>query len=130
MLSLVVGFIVIAMGIKAMTPAGIPLTRKKRLHGFWAKVAGGFCLLLGPLMLVDGAWSLIRFGAQVAQVAGGPKQPAGVAQAAPQVDLHNWVRRRTDYTAPHGDFAILFPSAPTETNKRLTPTEGIKEDYS
>jgi hypothetical protein len=129
-LSLVIGFIAIGMGVKAMTPAGIPLTRQKQLHGFWAKVAGGFCLLVGLLMLADGAWSLVRVGRQVADLAGVANPPAGAVQAGPSVDLLNAARRRPAFTAQHGDFAILFPSTPTEIDKRPTATDEIAEQYA
>jgi hypothetical protein len=53
-----VGLAAILLGLKGFTPAGLPLTSKKRLTGTTAKVLGALCLLIGLAFIADGVYSL------------------------------------------------------------------------
>jgi len=130
MLSLVLAFVVIGMGIKAMTPAGIPLTRQKQLHGTWAKVAGGFCLLLGVLFLADGVWSIARVTKQVAGMATNqPLSPPAQKQTI-SIDIPPAKSQWNLYTTPHGNITMLFPGIPTEVNKGAIEEAGVVQAYT
>jgi hypothetical protein len=58
MFGIVIGIAAILLGLKGFTPAGLPLTSKKRLTGTTAKVLGAICLLVGLAFIADGAYSV------------------------------------------------------------------------
>ena len=58
MIGIVLGIAAILLGLKGFTPAGLPLTKKKRLTGTTAKILGALCLLLGLALLADGLYSV------------------------------------------------------------------------
>lgn len=60
MLGIILGVMTIALGFKAFTPQGLPLTKKKSLAGSTAKVIGVICILLGLMLIVDGVFSTKR----------------------------------------------------------------------
>ncbi len=60
MLGLILGIAAIALGAKAFTPAGIPLTREKNLTGTTAKVVGTVCVLFGGTVVLSGLFSMLR----------------------------------------------------------------------
>ena len=55
MIGIILGVFTILLGAKAFTPQGLPLTSTKHLTGTTAKVIGVVCILLGTLMIVEGA---------------------------------------------------------------------------
>lgn len=120
MVALVLGIVVIALGIKGLSAAGIPLTRQKQLTGHWAKVAGVCCILFGILLLADGAWSLVSLSKQFAKTPA-PQTPA-VKTAT--LDPDRWTR----FNAGYGNFSILMPGLPkgidTGKDARFGKTEG------
>ena len=67
MLGLIVGAPAIGLGVKAFTPGGLPLSRKKNLTGTGAKVTGVICILVGLLFFAEG----IRGTLAVAGILGG-----------------------------------------------------------
>ncbi len=60
MLGLILGVAAIALGAKAFTPTGIPLTREKNLTGTTAKVIGTACVLFGGTLVLSGRFSMLR----------------------------------------------------------------------
>lgn len=54
MLSFLLAIPTFLLGIKAFTPGGLPITRKKSMKGGWAKVIGGGCILFALLLCADG----------------------------------------------------------------------------
>ena len=61
MLSLILAIFTIGLGIKAFTPAGLPLTKQKNLTGVTAKIIGVACILLGIVLIIDGVFGTVRF---------------------------------------------------------------------
>ena len=57
MLSFILAALCIALGAKAFTPAGLPLTKTKNLTGATAKIIGAACILLGLLLIADGLFA-------------------------------------------------------------------------
>lgn len=64
MLSWILAVFVFALGSKAFSKTGIPLTRTKNLHGVSGKVCGVMCILLGLFLVVDGFLSFARIASQ------------------------------------------------------------------
>lgn len=60
MLGIILGAFTIALGAKAFTPAGLPLSKTKNLTGTTAKVIGVICMLLGVTFILDGAFGAAR----------------------------------------------------------------------
>ena len=60
MLGLILGVVIILLGAKAFSAAGIPLTREKNLTGTTAKVIGVVCILLGLFFIADGILASFR----------------------------------------------------------------------
>ena len=60
MVGIFLGVGAIALGVKAFTPPGLPLTTRKNLTGRSAKVIGSVCILLGLLFLTSGLVSIFR----------------------------------------------------------------------
>ena len=58
MIGIVLGIATLLLGLKGFSPAGLPLTSKKRLTGTTAKILGALCLLLGLALIADGAYSV------------------------------------------------------------------------
>lgn len=58
MISWLLAIAVFVLGAKAFTPAGIPLTREKSLHGTPGIICGVACILLGLLLVLDGLFGL------------------------------------------------------------------------
>lgn len=54
MLSWVLAVFAFLLGVKAFTKEGIPLTRKKNLHGVGGKICGVLCILFALLLILDG----------------------------------------------------------------------------
>jgi len=54
MLSWILAIFVILLGAKAFTKDGIPLTKKKNLHGVGGKVCGILCFLFAAFLIIDG----------------------------------------------------------------------------
>lgn len=59
MLGIILGIVAILMGTKAYSPQGLPLSPGRNLTGTTGKVVGVFCIVLGALLIVDGAFSAI-----------------------------------------------------------------------
>jgi hypothetical protein len=53
MLGYILGALCIALGLKAFTPAGLPVTKTKSVSGTSGKVLGAACILLGILFILD-----------------------------------------------------------------------------
>ncbi|SIO35530.1 hypothetical protein SAMN05444166_4043 [Singulisphaera sp. GP187] len=60
MFSFILAAFTIGLGLKAFTPAGLPLNSKKNLTGVPAKVIGIVCVLLGVALIVDGVFGTMR----------------------------------------------------------------------
>jgi hypothetical protein len=60
MIGIILGVLSIGLGAKAFTPKGLPLSKTKDLTGPWAKVIGVFCILLGVLFILDGAFGTMQ----------------------------------------------------------------------
>lgn len=67
MLSWLLAIPVFLLGARAFTKEGIPLSRTKNLTGTVGHVCGGFCVLFGVLLVLDGLFgiaSLVRVMSQ------------------------------------------------------------------
>ena len=49
---ILLGVAIVALGQKAFSKNGLPLTKTKNLTGFWAKVVGSLCILLGAIIIL------------------------------------------------------------------------------
>jgi hypothetical protein len=58
MIGVFIGIGAILLGMKGFTPAGLPLTAKKRLAGRSARVVGVICIVVGIAFIADGVWSV------------------------------------------------------------------------
>jgi len=57
---IVMGLLLIALGVKAFTPGGLPFGRSRALRGGPAMVIGAVCILLGVASLGMSAWMFQR----------------------------------------------------------------------
>ncbi|PQO46211.1 hypothetical protein [Blastopirellula marina] len=55
MISWIFAAMVFALGAKAFTKKGIPLTKKKNLNGVGGMICGILCFLLGVYLVIDGS---------------------------------------------------------------------------
>ncbi len=60
MIGIVIGVLAILLGLKAFTPAGLPLTKDKNLTGTSAKVIGVICCLIGAAFIADGIFGTAK----------------------------------------------------------------------
>lgn len=54
MISLILGALTLGLGLRGFTPAGLPLTKNRRITGGKARVIGGICIFLAIVFLLDG----------------------------------------------------------------------------
>ncbi|MHB9132625.1 MAG: hypothetical protein ACYDBB_16270 [Armatimonadota bacterium] len=52
MLSLVLGALFVAIGVKGFSAAGLPLSKTKQLTGTTGKIVGSICFLLGAAYFI------------------------------------------------------------------------------
>ena len=60
MIGIPLGVFAIFLGVKAFTPTGLPLTKRKNLTGTSAKVIGLLCICLGLFFLTSGLMAIFR----------------------------------------------------------------------
>jgi hypothetical protein len=65
MLGIILGIVSIWIGTKASSPRGLPLSPGRNLTGTTGKVVGVICIVLGALLIVDGAFSAIGIFAYI-----------------------------------------------------------------
>ena len=61
MMGILFGVAAISFGVKAFTPTGLPLTKRKNLTGTSAKVIGSVFILLGLFYLTCGLLSMFPY---------------------------------------------------------------------
>jgi hypothetical protein len=121
MLGILIGLLPIALGIKAFTREGLPLTRSKNLKGAGGKAIGVVCILLGLAFIADGAFSAWRLAKELKSI-GAPVSPAAAAKAlAPQeTSALTWTR----HDSPRGGYSVLMPGTPQEEDAPANPLIG------